>query len=75
MAPNDIKKTTIITKLGLYEWNVMPFGLKNLTNAFFQTKIEVLKILNDQFLKVFVYDVNIHNMNCFDNLQHVQMVL
>jgi hypothetical protein len=34
MALEDIKKTIAITKLALYECNVMPFGLKNDTGIF-----------------------------------------
>jgi hypothetical protein len=37
MAPNDMKKTKLITMIGLYEWTIMLFGLKNATSTF--TKI------------------------------------
>jgi hypothetical protein len=35
MASDDIKKTTIITKLNIYELNIVPFRLKNVTSTFF----------------------------------------
>jgi hypothetical protein len=71
MAFEDIKKTTFITKLGLYEWGVMPFGLKNAINIFSQTMAEVFKDWRNKFLKVFVDDVNIYNLNWRDHLQYI----
>ncbi len=61
MAPDDVKKTVVITKSGLYEWNVMPFGLKNATSTFSQTMADIFKEWTNQFVKVFVDDINIHS--------------
>jgi hypothetical protein len=74
MAPNDVKKITIITKLGLYEWNVMPFGLKNTTSTFSQTMVNIFKEWINQFVNVFVDNINIHNGTWNEHLCHIQLV-
>jgi hypothetical protein len=61
MLLDAIKKTTIITKFDLYDWNVMSFGLKNVIGTLSKTMAKMFKDWTDQFLKVFVDDVNIHS--------------
>jgi hypothetical protein len=61
MDPKDNKKTVLITKTGLYDCTVMPFGLKNATSTFTRTMSEVFKDLGSRFLKVFVDDLNVHS--------------
>jgi hypothetical protein len=75
MAPEDMRKTALTTKSGLYDWTVMPFGLKNATSTFTRTMSEVFKDLGDKFLKVFVDDLNVHSENWEDHLQHLGAVL
>jgi len=75
MAPEDMKKTALITKTRLYDWTVMPFGLKNATSTFTRTMSLVFKELGDKFLKVFVDDLNVHNENWTDHLRHLEVVL
>jgi hypothetical protein len=75
MALEDMKKTTLVTKTRLYDWTVMPFGLKNATNTFTRTMSLVFKELGDKFLKVFVDDLNVHNENWEDHLRHLEVVL
>jgi hypothetical protein len=75
MALEDIKNSATITKLGLYECNVMPFGLKNVIGIFSWIMVEIFKDWSNKFLKVFVDDVNIHSLNWKDHLQHIWMVL
>ncbi len=55
MASEDVKKTE------LYDWTVMPLGLKNATSTFSRTMAEVFKDLGSRFLKVFVDDLNVHS--------------
>ncbi len=75
MAPEDIKKTALITKIGLYDWTVMPFGLKNATSTFTRTMSKVFKDLGSKLLKVFVDDLNVHNKSWGEHLQHLNAVL
>jgi len=72
MAPEDVKKTALVIKTGLYDWTVMPFGLKNATSTFTRTMSMVFKELGGEFLKVFVDDLNIHSENWEDHLQHLE---
>jgi hypothetical protein len=75
MAPDDVKKTALITKTGLYDWTVMPFGLKNATNTFTRTMSLVFKDSGDKFLKVFVDNLNVHSECWEDHLRHLDAVL
>jgi hypothetical protein len=74
MAPEDKKKTALITKTRLYDWTVMPFGLKNATSTFTRTMLTVFKELGDKFLKIFVDDLTVHNENWEEHLQHLDVV-
>jgi hypothetical protein len=74
MALEDIKKTALITKIGLYDWTIMPFGLKNATSTFTRTMSKVFKDLGSKFLKVFVDDLNVHSESWDEHLQHLNAV-
>ena len=71
----DIKKTAIITKRGLYEWTVMPFGLKNVIATFQRIINQVLEDDLNEMCKVFVDDVNIHSRGWDEHLRHIERVL
>jgi len=73
MADEKIQKIVMITRYGLFEWKVMPFRLKNATGIFSQTMVDVFKDWTDQFLKIFVDDVNVHNNYWKDHLNHLRM--
>jgi hypothetical protein len=62
MAPKDIHKFALITKLGLFYYIVMPFGMKNATNTFSKTMIKVFGIYLDKNFNVFVDDLNVHRI-------------
>jgi hypothetical protein len=75
MVPKDIHKFALSTKSKLFDWSIMSFDMKNATIAFSKTMIEVLGTYMDKFLKVFVGDLNVHNLNWEVHLKHLQNVL
>jgi hypothetical protein len=74
MSLDDVKKIAIIMKSSFYDLIVMPFRLKNATRTFSRTKAEVFKDWTNQFLKVFVDDVNIHSQTWEEHLTHLEAV-
>jgi hypothetical protein len=50
---------------------MMPFGMKNVKNIFFQTMIEVFRAYMDKLLKVFVDDLNVHSLTWEEHLKHI----
>ncbi len=75
MSLDDVKKIAIITNSNIYDWNVMPFGLKNATGTFSKTMAEIFKDWTNQFLKVFVDDVNIHSHAWEEHFKHLKAIL
>jgi hypothetical protein len=75
MSLNDVKKTTIITKFGFYDQNVMSFELKNASKTFSTTMVKIFKDWTNQFLKVFVDDINIHNQTWEEHFTHLKVIL
>jgi len=75
MVLENVKKSTLITKSRMYDWIVMPFGMKNVTNTFTRTMIKIFGSYIDKFLKVFIDDLNIHKLTWDEHLEHKSFVL
>jgi hypothetical protein len=71
MDVNDVRKTVVITKSSLFDWAIMPFGMKNANRNFFRMMKEVFRTYMDKFLKVFVDDLNVHSLTWEEHLKHL----
>ncbi|GBC13386.2 retroviral-like aspartic protease 1 [Rhizophagus irregularis DAOM 181602=DAOM 197198] len=75
MEEEDKEKTAFICSQGLYEFNVMPFGLKNAPAIFQRTMNKIFKEYLDKFMNVYIDDIIIYSKNWNEHLQHIKIVL
>ena len=74
LHPNDREKTAFVTKQGLYEFTVLPFGLKNSPSIFQRLMHQVLEGLLGQICMVFLDDIVIFSSTWEEHLQHLREV-
>ena len=75
MAPGEEWKTAFRTRYGLFEYNVVPFGLCNAPAAFQHLMNDVLREYLDDFVVIYLDDVLIYSKNASEHRRHVRMVL
>jgi hypothetical protein len=69
-------KTTFRIQFGLYEWNVMLFGLSNALSAFQRYINWILRDILDDFVIVYADDILIYSSKNLENhRQKVQNIL
>ena len=66
----DSKKTAFTTPFGLFEFQVMPFGLHN-APATFQRMMNVLRECRD-YCQVYINDVAVYSMTWEEHLEHLR---
>jgi len=66
--------TAFITNSGLFEFNIMPFGLKNAPALFQRLMNYVLQDYLDDFVAVYIDDIIIYSKTFEEHLEHLRKV-
>ena len=72
MHPLDVEKTTFITPHGLYCYNVMPFGLKNVGATYQRLVTKIFRLLLGETMEVYIDDMLVKSKKHFDHTKHLQ---
>ena len=75
MAEEDREKTAFVTRYGLYEWNVMPFGLCNAPATFQRLMEKVLRGLQWKVLALYLDDVIVFAKTEREQIRRLELVL
>ena len=72
MHPSDAEKTSFITPHGLYCYNVMPFGLKNVGATYQRLVTKMFRLLLDITMEVYIDDMLVKSKQCLDHVVYLQ---
>ena len=72
MHPPDAKKTTFITPQGLYCYNVIPFGLKNVGATYQRPVTKIFRPLIGRTMEVYIDDMLVKTKERPDHTKHLQ---
>ncbi|GES76231.1 enzymatic polyprotein, putative [Rhizophagus clarus] len=75
MVEEDKEKTVFICSKGLYEYNVMPFGLKNAPGTFQRLMNEILSEYIGEFVVVYIDNIMIYSKSFKEHMEHLEKVL
>ena len=68
IADEDKEKTACKTEKGLFQFEVLPFGLSNAVASFQRTMEEILAGVSNT--KVYIDDIMIHSVSFDEHLEH-----
>lgn len=74
MHPDSIDWTAFIVPQGLYEWLVMPFGIKN-APAIFQRKMDNCFSKYEKFIAVYIDDILVFSQSEQEHAAHINKML
>src|SRR6185295_3801042 len=74
MHPTDREKTAFVTRYGIYEFNVMPFGLCNASATFQRLMDHVYKGIAWKFVVVYLDDTIVYSRTFDEHLTHLKRV-
>ena len=75
IADENIPKTAFLMRYSLYEWVVMPMGLKNAPAMFMKTMNNLFSDMLDSVMAVFLDDVLVHLCTVKEHLTLLNKVL
>ncbi|UYV72011.1 hypothetical protein LAZ67_9001548, partial [Cordylochernes scorpioides] len=71
----DRHKTSFVTQLGCYEWNRLPYGLKNAPSQFERIMKSVFTKHNIQYALNYFDDIIIHSKTYEEHIKHLDDIL